>query len=535
MKNIKYLILTMLTVAALHSCSNDEQSYETVDPSKGVEFTSSVEESGNPMTRAIGSAWSADDKIGVFMKNTDQDLSATSVVGTAANVQYMTAAGDGNFFPFKIEELLFYPKDGKKVDFIAYYPFSAEVKDFVYKAEISNQADQEAIDFLYSNNLKGASKDNPRAHLQFKHLFSRMLFSFKMGDGVSSLQGLKVTIAGLPTKADVKLTNGEITVDAKSVASFDAKVSADGTSAEAIVLPMGVKTIDVTFTLGSLSFKHKFENVDFKSGSRNNYNITIKNSGGEVDPKPSYQMWTETPLFTPKQGFDYVVTPLEPNSRANKMRNYSMLYDQENRVALWIAYPLHAAYFGNSGRTDAWQYDPAIKEDYQPELFSSWASYPPYNRGHQIASSDRTISKAANATTFYFSNMTLQDEKFNGGTWAKLEEQAQNWSGAGSDTLFVVTGVILSTKEKPTIEYGYDKGTPSKKAAIPQYFYKVLAKKVGAEYQTIGFRMPNVTPPAGDVFNNYRVTVKSLEEETGYSFFPSASQSAKENIGSIFK
>lgn len=123
--------------------------------------------------------------------------------------------------------------------------------------------------------------------------------------------------------------------------------------------------------------------------------------------------------------------------------------------------------------------------------------------------------------TFYYSNMTLQQVEFNGGTWERLENQVRDWAGAGaSDTVYVVTGVILTTPEKPNITRLADNSKPAKMAAVPQYFYKALAKQVNGKYYTIGYRLPNIYPPSGDKFYNHSIPVSELEKETGFTFFP---------------
>ena len=528
MRNIKYLITIMLSAFVLHSCSNaDEEQIGkgSIDGSAAIEFLSIVEGDYNPMVRAIASSWTADDRIGIFMKKEGQDLSAGNIVAGASNIEHTTITENGIFTAVDATESIYFPKDGSKIDFVAYYPFQAEMTNYKYKVDVSEQFNQEAIDLLFSNNVKAAGKDNPQTLLKFNHMLSRITFNLQKGEGVTSLLGMKISIAGQPTLAEFDLVKGTLAIDNQSVNAIEARTYNDGANAEAIVLPVGKKDLEVTFTLGSSSFTHKFKDVDLTSGKKNEYRVTINNKGGSVTPTPDYAMWSETPLFTPKESFQYVshglsgsVSTRDANIGA---RNFSMLYDKENRVALWVAYPLHKGHLGSIKRTDAWEYDPSITEFDQPYLKKSWPSYPTYNRGHQIASSDRTATTKANRMTFYYSNMTLQQVEFNGGTWERLENQVRDWAGAGaSDTVYVVTGVILTTPEKPNITRLADNSKPAKMAAVPQYFYKALAKQVNGKYYTIGYRLPNIYPPSGDKFYNHSIPVSELEKETGFTFFP---------------
>lgn len=220
------------------------------------------------------------------------------------------------------------------------------------------------------------------------------------------------------------------------------------------------------------------------------------------------------------------ITRFLTGSRAN-MRNFSMLYDTQKRVAYWVAYPLTNSYLGSTKRTDDWQYDPLVKEEFQSELFSAYRGG--YSRGHQLPSADRTYSADENRTTFYFTNMTPQNYNLNSGIWADLEAKVRTWARQSSvDTLFVVTGAMLQTSKDKTIEYTRDARGAS--VAIPKYYYKALAQKRGENYYTIAFKMKNSAPVQGDSYKNYSLTVKELEAETGFTFFPTLPETAKNQI-----
>ena len=118
-------------------------------------------------------------------------------------------------------------------------------------------------------------------------------------------------------------------------------------------------------------------------------------------------------------------------------RNYSFLWDRDNLVSHWVAYPLNKGLIGNGTRTDAWSYDPKVPREDQPRL--DWAYDGGYDRGHQLPSADR-LTRAANQQTFYFTNMTPQiGRRFNQGIWANLETKVRSVAIA-CDTLYVVTG-----------------------------------------------------------------------------------------------
>jgi endonuclease G len=206
---------------------------------------------------------------------------------------------------------------------------------------------------------------------------------------------------------------------------------------------------------------------------------------------------------------------------APAVRNYTLFYDKQYKLAHWVAYPMYPACIGNSGRTNKWAYDPGIAQNYQPNLKKGWG-VTQYDRGHQLPSGDRTNSKEANASTFYYTNMTAQNASLNRGQWENLERQVRTWtsrmsSGSNYDTLFVVTGAILPPPPEPI---RYIKDNSGAEIAVPKAFYKALAQKINGKYYTIGFYVNNETPASGLSYNTWRVTVADLERKTGFTFFP---------------
>lgn len=220
------------------------------------------------------------------------------------------------------------------------------------------------------------------------------------------------------------------------------------------------------------------------------------------------------------------ITRFLPGSRSN-MRNYTMLYDTNMKLAYWVAYPLTNSYLGSSGRSEAWEYDPLIQNSYQPRLYNAYSGG--YSRGHQIPSADRTYNNVENSTTFFFSNMTAQNYNLNGGIWADLESKVRTWM-KNADTMYVVTGAMIRTKTNQTVTYTSDNN--GAKIAVPKYYYKALAQKRGNSYYTIAFKMDNAEPSASASLKSYQLTLSDLEKETGYTFFPSLSTSVKGQINS---
>lgn len=249
--------------------------------------------------------------------------------------------------------------------------------------------------------------------------------------------------------------------------------------------------------------------------------VRLIQEGAKKETDPGNAGWLEIPKEKTMSNIIFVSHRLPDNP---SLRNYSMLYDTLNKVAYWVAYPMHSYYMGGSGRTDAWNYDPQIPQAHQPALFSGISGY---DRGHQIPSADRTNSKKNNQTTFYFSNMTPQNKKLNQNLWARLETKVRTWT-TQCDTLYVVTGAMITTATDPTIKYAYD--NKNKSIAVPKYYYKALLKRTGNTFTSIAYKMNNETPSTNTDFNLYKITVSELERETGFTFFPKVPEAVKNTI-----
>ena len=199
------------------------------------------------------------------------------------------------------------------------------------------------------------------------------------------------------------------------------------------------------------------------------------------------------------------------------VRNYSYYYSTDDRLAVWVAYPLNRGLIGTGGRTDDWGYDPKIPSKYQPTLFKAYSGY---QRGHQLPSADR-YGSGINETTFYFTNMTPQKGELNEVAWAALEGMVRDWSGS-VDTLYVVTGADIHGSTKKA----YDNNGNA--VTVPVGYFKALlargikdgsANKTGG-YAGIGFYFEHRRYSKDkSAIMEQSMTIDELERMTGYDFF----------------
>lgn len=236
--------------------------------------------------------------------------------------------------------------------------------------------------------------------------------------------------------------------------------------------------------------------------------------------------WLELPYY--QEDSDWMYVSHHTTLQNRQVRNYSMCYDTENRIALWVAYPLCSMYMGSQGRSDAWGYDPKIPQEYQPVLSSGWPERG-YDRGHQLPSGSRNAAYHENSQTFYYTNMTAQISSFNQGVWANLENKVRGFASS-CDTLYVVTGPILTTTTDSEIEYTEDRA--GNEVAVPKAYFKVVMKyNISSNtYYSIGFYYKNEKYSRSQPEVSDLRTVKQIEELTGFEFFKNLPDDIEESV-----
>ena len=228
----------------VQSCKNDD--YRDQGPGMGgngkAQFTSSI--GGTPATRVTGNTWDSKDAIGVFMK---QGNGLSNVL--ASNKKY-TTEGNGNFSGDG-SEVINYPDTGS-VDFIAYYPYTANLSGTTLPVSVATQTNLSAIDVLYSNNATGLSKTSGTANLNFAHKLAKIELTVKAGNGVADVNGLSVTYKNVNTTASLDLATGTLS-GAAAPKDVTAKITAKAPAqfVEAILLPGDYSAKTVVFTLAS--------------------------------------------------------------------------------------------------------------------------------------------------------------------------------------------------------------------------------------------------------------------------------------------
>lgn len=155
----------------------------------------------------------------------------------------------------------------------------------------------------------------------------------------------------------------------------------------------------------------------------------------------------------------------------------------------------------------------------RPEL-DDWDALPVgMSHGHMCPAMDSKMSPAAMTQSFLLTNLCVQAEKLNTGSWQKLERKCHDLA-IKYGCLYIVAGPVFNNMQ-PSAYMG--------EIAIPDAFYKVVLCMEGSP-KTIGFIYDNTNDPHN--MQDAVRTVDQIEEITGINFFPHLPNDVEEKIES---
>jgi endonuclease G len=217
----------------------------------------------------------------------------------------------------------------------------------------------------------------------------------------------------------------------------------------------------------------------------------------------------------------------KPNKQLGKLNNYlpttnlgytlsygdyfTLSYSNEHRQAEWVAYEISKEKLEQEDfpRSSFFKSDDRIDEKYRVK-HQDYSSTN-FDRGHLASAADFSWGEEAIETTFYTTNISPQEPRFNRGIWKKLESAVRGWA-MQYEHVYVVTGPILTERAK--------KRFPKEKnyIAVPRRYYKVVLNYVDDEPMAVGFIMKNEYSKSN--LSNYVVPIDEIESITGIDFFP---------------
>ena len=159
--------------------------------------------------------------------------------------------------------------------------------------DVTDQKVQNLIDLLGAGKVTGKDKDHPQVALTFTHKLVKIALDIQAGNGLDNkaLAGTGITLTGQRTNAlyDV-VAGGEVVIPEEGEETgIELLTAADGTAAEAIVLPVedteGMYLVFDIPDVGTFNWRVKDapKSQSFEAGKKYIYTITVNRMSVEVE------------------------------------------------------------------------------------------------------------------------------------------------------------------------------------------------------------------------------------------------------------
>lgn len=216
---------------------------------------------------------------------------------------------------------------------------------------------------------------------------------------------------------------------------------------------------------------------------------------------------------------------------------YAVSYNCYRGTPNWVSWQLNPSWLGSAPRQDDFRADTTLPSGCY-RVSSSDYSGSGFDRGHMAPSADRTNTIANNSATFLMTNMIPQAPDNNQGVWANLENYCRDLVVNQGKELYIIsgsygTGGTGSNGTRTTIANG--------NVTVPSRTWKVIvvlnrpnngASSVTTSTRVIAVNIPNTQGVRNANWRNYRVSVDSIEVNTGYNLLSNVSTSIQSTIES---
>lgn len=200
-----------------------------------------------------------------------------------------------------------------------------------------------------------------------------------------------------------------------------------------------------------------------------------------------------------------------------KYTGFTVSYNSHTKTPNWVAWELtDIKANGSEPRAKHYKIDPnlmlpqANNNDYRN---SGW------DRGHMAPAGDMKWSSQAMLESFYFTNISPQNNNLNSGVWKLLEEKCREIAKTYG-RLYIVCG--------PINNIGAFNCIGENRVSVPDAFFKVLLLKVDRDYKGVGFIFDNKAGRKPLI--SYTMSIDSVEQTTGIDFFYKLKNSVEKRV-----
>jgi endonuclease G, mitochondrial len=256
---------------------------------------------------------------------------------------------------------------------------------------------------------------------------------------------------------------------------------------------------------------------------------TSSGGGGGTVPSDNDHMLMGNPSNAVTDAINY------QNNYLMKKTYYALSYSRSRATPNWVSWHIYSGDLGSTPRQDDFRADATLPSGWY-QVGSTSYSGSGFDRGHNCPSADRTLTVAANSSTFLMTNMIPQAPQNNQQTWANMENYVRSLVTAGNEVYVIMgsygTGGTGSNGTFNTIDAG--------RITVPNRIWKVVVvipngsndlSRVTTSTRVIAVNTPNINTLSSD-WKTFRTSVDAIEAATGYDLLSNVSSTVQSVIES---
>lgn len=233
---------------------------------------------------------------------------------------------------------------------------------------------------------------------------------------------------------------------------------------------------------------------------------------------------------------------LVPNNYLIIRNEYATSYNNSKGHANWTAWNLTKAWLGSTQRQDDFRTDNDLPEGFLKVSNTDYNSSG-FDRGHLCPSGDRTNSVQSNSMTFLMTNMIPQAPENNQKTWNALEDYTRALVDNNTMECHIFAGAY-GTGGVGSANNNLVSAIAGGKINVPARTWKIIVvmplgtndlTRVTNTTRVIAVDMPNTQSiiTGTNAWKSYRVSVKTLEQRTGFNFLSNVPQDIQDVIENV--
>jgi endonuclease G, mitochondrial len=219
----------------------------------------------------------------------------------------------------------------------------------------------------------------------------------------------------------------------------------------------------------------------------------------------------------------------DPTQKNNFLMNkafFALAYNDSTGTPNWVSWHLTKPNFGDAPRKRKFDPDTTLPNGFTRITHDDYTNSG-FDRGHMCPHSDRDKTTEMSFATFVMTNIVPQSNENNAGAWNQLELYARFLVTEQGKELYIIAGPQGIRGEG---RQGFKSKIAGGKVTVPNKVWKVIMvldannddndiARVDENTRLIAVIMPNDRSVPSTNWWQYRVSVKEVEELTGYTFF----------------